>query len=104
MKNFMDRLLRWLGVAFIVMFLLPLGLACFLFFRSPSIAAQSVLHVALQGALPEFTRLHWTQLLNQTAQRYTLHQVSQSIRAAASDPHIVGLIVDIQDAARAHRW
>ena len=93
----MNRLLRWLGIAYILTFAVPVVLVAYGLMRQPQVAKQSVLHVTLDGPLPEVAR---PALANFVSQRmhHSLRQITQSIRMAAADDRIVGLVLDIRTA------
>ncbi len=94
----MNKLLRFFGIAFIFTFILPAILAAWSLLHTPSLPSKSVLHVRLDGPLPELAR---PSLTNLWAERMgdSLHDVAVAIRAAGHDDKIVGLVLDVRTNA-----
>ena len=91
----MQRFLRWLALAFVVFFVLPIALITWAFTRSESVPAASVLHVVLDGPIPESVRPSLGAFLG-GHMNVSLHSLTHSIRRAAQDERIVGLVLDIR--------
>lgn len=92
----MRKLLKWffflgVGIVFLFCCLLLLG-----FCAGPHIPGSSILHITLDGALRETPREEVWSLLPES-ESPSLYTVTHSIRRAAKDPRIKGLLLNIKD-------
>jgi protease-4 len=93
-----NRLLRWLGIAFIFTFVMPSALIAYSLLHTPAVPKNSVLHIVLDGPLPELARPNLVNLVSDRM-HHSLRQVTAGIRQAAHDERIVGLVLDIRTGA-----
>ncbi|RYF11885.1 MAG: hypothetical protein EOO40_02430, partial [Deltaproteobacteria bacterium] len=93
----MNRLLRFFGIAFIFTTIIPSLVMLYGLTRQPQIPKHSVLRITLDGPLPELARPTLQSLVSQRM-HHSLRQVTQSIRAAAHDKRIVGMVLEIRTA------
>jgi protease IV len=91
----MARALKWLLIISALMLLGGLGLVALTLVSAPSVSPTSILHVRFAGPLRETADPNLLTFL-ENEETLTLAQVTDSIRRAAKDDRIVGLILDVR--------
>lgn len=90
----MGRLFRFVFGLFSALFAIVFLIAFISALRGPTIPDPTVLHVRLDGPLHEAPRLELDALLGEPPE-LSLRGVTDSVRRAADDPRVVGLVLEL---------
>ena len=93
----MKTILRWIGLPLLLMFGLPLLFGSIAQWRVAHIAKSSILHVRLDGPIPEATQPPLAQIWAHKSE-LSLRSLTATIRRAAHDDDIVGMVLDVHSA------
>ncbi len=89
------RLVRWVlsGISFCVVLLLLSGVAAY-FLKENALPEKSILHLVVDGSWPETPSSDLEAML-EDAPPLTLFELTQTLRHAATDPRVQGLLLEV---------
>lgn len=93
--QFVRRVAKLLARLLFVSACIPIAMATWNFWRRNDVPKNTILRLVLDGSIEETPPARLTHFLGSPSDA-SLHQLAQGIRRAATDPRIIGLLLDVR--------